>query len=58
MCFGYAPESVLMVDDSAEKVARQPRSHLPVRPFTGDQSDVELLAVEAALASRVAALPR
>lgn len=58
MCFGYAPESVLMVDDSAEKVARQPRSHLAVRPFTGDQSDVELLAVEAALASRISESPR
>lgn len=48
--FGYLADEIIMVDDSPEKVARQPRSHLLVAPFFGDPTDVELLAVERTLA--------
>lgn len=54
MRLGYEPKQVVIVDDSPEKVPRQPRSHLVVRPFTGDPSDSELLAVEEQLAARMA----
>lgn len=50
---GYDTDEVVIVDDSPEKIPRQPRSHLVVRPFTGDASDSELLAVEKDLAARV-----
>lgn len=53
MRLGYDPVDVVIVDDSPEKVRRQPKSHLVVRPFTGDPSDSELLAVEAELAKRL-----
>jgi RNA polymerase II subunit A small phosphatase-like protein len=43
--WGYAVDQMTMVDDSAEKVARQPRRHLPITPFTGQASDTELLAL-------------
>lgn len=52
MRLGYAPEKVVIVDDSPEKVPRQPTSHLIVRPFTGDPGDSELLTVEAELTAR------
>lgn len=53
MRLGYDSKEVVIVDDSPEKVARQPRSHLFVQPFTGAPSDSELLAVEAALETRL-----
>jgi RNA polymerase II subunit A small phosphatase-like protein len=46
---GYAVERITIVDDSHEKVKRQPRNHLHVKPFTGDRGDAELLAIKAAL---------
>jgi len=49
---GYDPEKVVIVDDSPEKIPRQPKSHLVVRPFTGDPTDSELLEVETKLAAR------
>ena len=48
---GYAVEHITIVDDSPEKVKRQPRSHLHVRPFNGERTDAELLAVKSALAA-------
>jgi len=47
--FGYLAEEIIIVDDSPEKIARQPRSHLWVPPFVGDSSDTELLKVERTL---------
>lgn len=58
MSLGYAPDDIVIVDDSPEKVPRQPRSHLAVPPFTGDPADDELLKIEAALASRASARAR
>jgi len=49
--FGYLVDDVLIVDDSPEKIARQPRSHLRVAPFFGDPADAELLVVERTLAT-------
>lgn len=47
--FGYLVDEIIIVDDSPEKIARQPRSHLWVPPFLGDSSDAELLTVERTL---------
>jgi len=47
---GYRVEQILMVDDSPEKVARQPRNHVQVAPFTGDPEDSALLDLPAKLA--------
>lgn len=43
--FGYALDRVIMVDDSAEKVARQPQNHLMIAPFKGEDTDKELLGL-------------
>jgi carboxy-terminal domain RNA polymerase II polypeptide A small phosphatase len=42
---GYPVECITMVDDSPEKIARQPRNHLKIKPFSGLSDDRELLAV-------------
>ena len=49
---GYAVEDITMVDDSPEKVARQPRNHLQVKPYFGDVEDRELLAIADVLLHR------
>lgn len=41
--FGYDVEDILMVDDTAQKVKRQPRSHMHVEPFEGRRDDEGLL---------------
>lgn len=43
--FGYATEEILIVDDSPEKIARQPKCHIRVEPFLGNRDDTELLRV-------------
>jgi RNA polymerase II subunit A small phosphatase-like protein len=43
--FGYAADEILIVDDSPEKIARQPKCHIHVEPFHGNRSDAELLRV-------------
>ena len=50
--FGYAVDRMIMVDDSTEKVARQPRNHLLVSPFEGDADDQELLSLGRQLLAR------
>ena len=45
MKHGYAPEEIIMIDDSPEKLQRQPTRHLCLSAFTGDQLDTELLGV-------------
>ncbi|MBB3195882.1 HAD family hydrolase [Roseateles terrae] len=47
---GYRLEQILMVDDSPDKVARQPRDHIQVVPFVGDPGDRALLELPARLA--------
>jgi hypothetical protein len=39
-----------MVDDSPEKISRQPRSHIRISPFVGAQHDAALLELPAMLA--------
>ena len=51
---GYAVEDITMVDDSPEKVARQPRNHLQVKPYFGDVKDRELLVIADELVRRAA----
>jgi len=45
MKHGYAVDEILMLDDSPEKLQRQPARHLHVPPFTGDPGDAALLDV-------------
>ncbi len=47
---GYAVEQILMVDDSPEKISRQPRSHIQISPFVGSQQDAALLELPSMLA--------
>ena len=45
MKHGYAADEIIMIDDSPEKLQRQPTRHLCLPPFTGDPLDTELLGV-------------
>lgn len=45
MKYGYAADEIIMIDDSPEKLQRQPTRHLCLTPFTGDPLDTELLGV-------------
>ena len=45
MKYGYAVDEIIMIDDSPEKLQRQPARHLCLSAFTGDPSDKELLIV-------------
>jgi RNA polymerase II subunit A small phosphatase-like protein len=42
---GYMVENIIIVDDSPEKIARQPRSHLQVKAYRGELDDVGLIVV-------------
>jgi carboxy-terminal domain RNA polymerase II polypeptide A small phosphatase len=42
---GYPVERITMIDDSPEKLKRQPRNLLQVKPFQGETNDDELLRV-------------
>jgi RNA polymerase II subunit A small phosphatase-like protein len=42
---GYAADEIIMIDDSPEKLQRQPTRHLCLPAFTGDPLDTELLGV-------------
>ena len=46
---GFMPDHITIVDDSPEKVQRQPHSLLSVKPFAGDYKDCELLEIKSAL---------
>jgi RNA polymerase II subunit A small phosphatase-like protein len=43
--FGYALDQVTILDDSPEKIVRQPRNHILVSPFYGDEKDEKLLGI-------------
>jgi RNA polymerase II subunit A small phosphatase-like protein len=42
---GYTADEIIMIDDSPEKLQRQPTRHLYLPAFMGDPSDKELLGV-------------
>jgi RNA polymerase II subunit A small phosphatase-like protein len=42
---GYPVERITILDDSPEKIARQPRNHVKVKPYYGLEGDRELLAI-------------
>jgi len=46
---GYQLEEIIIVDDSPEKIARQPRNHLQVKAFHGESDDTCLLEIRDAL---------
>jgi RNA polymerase II subunit A small phosphatase-like protein len=43
--YGYAADEIIMIDDSPEKLQRQPARHLCLPAFTGDPLDTELLGI-------------
>jgi TFIIF-interacting CTD phosphatase-like protein len=43
--FKYLPHEILIVDDSAEKVSRQPKNLVLIPPYAGDPEDNELSSV-------------
>jgi RNA polymerase II subunit A small phosphatase-like protein len=45
MKYGYAADEIIVIDDSPEKLQRQPARHLCLPAFTGDPLDTELLGV-------------
>ena len=49
---GYPVDRITIVDDSPEKIARQPRNHLQIRPYLGQTDDRELLAIAEELIRR------
>lgn len=49
---GYEVERITIVDDSPEKICRQPRNHVLVKAFLGDPTDRELLAIADLLVAR------
>lgn len=49
---GYPVERITILDDSPEKIARQPRNHLRVKPYYGLDEDCELLAIAEELVVR------
>ena len=53
MKHGYAVDEILMLDDSPEKLQRQPANHIHVPAFTGDPGDDALLAVIEHIRSRL-----
>lgn len=42
---GYLTEQILIVDDSPEKVQRQPKNLIRIQAFEGDSTDTELLSL-------------
>lgn len=42
---GYSTDEIIMIDDTPEKLQRQPARHLCLPAFTGDPLDKELLGV-------------
>ncbi|MFC0350961.1 HAD family hydrolase [Undibacterium danionis] len=46
---GYIVENITIVDDSPEKIVRQPRNHLLVKSYQGECDDVGLIAVRETL---------
>jgi RNA polymerase II subunit A small phosphatase-like protein len=57
MKYGYAVDEIIMIDDSPEKLQRQPTRHLCLSAFTGDPSDKELLVVMERLRTMAEARP-
>lgn len=49
---GYPVEKILIVDDSPEKIARQPKNHIRIKPYVGQLDDIELLALAEDLVRR------
>lgn len=47
----YLVDQITIIDDSPEKIQRQPKNHIHVKPYLGSPTDSELLVVQAALAA-------
>ena len=53
MKHGYAVDDILMLDDSPEKLQRQPANHIDVPAFMGEPDDTALLDVIERIQSRL-----
>lgn len=42
---GYSVDRITILDDSPEKIVRQPKNHLQIKPYFGQANDRELLAI-------------
>lgn len=49
---GYELSQITILDDSSEKIARQPKNHLNLSPFLGQVEDFELLRIRDVLLKR------
>jgi carboxy-terminal domain RNA polymerase II polypeptide A small phosphatase len=49
---GYTLDRIVILDDSPEKIARQPANHLYIKPYLGQPDDGELLAITEELVRR------
>lgn len=50
---GYAVSQITILDDSPEKIVRQPRNHMKLSPYLGQDGDVELLRISTILLGRI-----
>ena len=55
---GYPVELVTIIDDSPEKIRRQPRNHIHIEPFFGEPHDQHLLLLRAKLEALAESGPR
>jgi len=49
---GYTLDQIIILDDSPEKISRQPRNHLRVTPYFGHETDQELIRIRSVLMER------
>jgi RNA polymerase II subunit A small phosphatase-like protein len=49
---GYDVSQITILDDSPEKIARQPRNHLKIAPYLGEDGDQELIQICERLVAR------
>jgi carboxy-terminal domain RNA polymerase II polypeptide A small phosphatase len=49
---GYSLDQITIIDDSPEKIGRQPQNHIQIESFLGQKNDRELLAIAAKLHAR------
>lgn len=49
---GYEVSQITILDDSPEKIARQPKNHVSLSPYLGQIEDVELVRIREVLLKR------
>lgn len=49
---GYTVPQITILDDSSEKIARQPKNHVKLAPYLGQEGDQELMHISRTLVAR------